>query len=515
MLKEGWDVTNLYTIVPLRAANARTLIEQSIGRGLRLPYGKRTGVIAVDRLNIIAHDKFQEIIDEANRPDSTIRLQQVILSSEQLDRKLESVVSQSALSAQLGIGTTQRHQNSPSNKTQTNIAPLYSNPVEQKIAQLTYQAIQNLAKKTDILPSASYLSNVDVQKSLVEEVMSIATPVQLELEGIRERPNIEAIVAKTSQVDAAQTIDIPRILVVPKEEVKSGYKPFHLDLATLNFSAPTEELWIQHLRINKLVILGLGKGGIEEKRLEDFIVSGLIDFDDISYDNHANMLYNLASQTVQHFLKYLTEDDTRKVLRLHQREIARFIHSQMQNHYWEDTVDYDVVINSGFTELKESAYSAEKDVAPLDYRQAPTDKSNMARYLFAGYSRCLYQVQKFHSDSERKLAIILERESIKWFRPAKGQFQIFYKLGTDHFEYQPDFVAETDKCIYMLEPKAKNEMTTPEVAAKTDAAVKWCKNATNHSKTYNSKPWKYLLMPHDIIAENMTLSLLSSQFEIK
>ena len=48
MLKEGWDVTNLYTIVPLRAANARTLIEQSIGRGLRLPYGKRTGVEAVD-----------------------------------------------------------------------------------------------------------------------------------------------------------------------------------------------------------------------------------------------------------------------------------------------------------------------------------------------------------------------------------------------------------------------------------------------------------------------------------
>ena len=39
MLKEGWDVTNLYTIVPLRAAKARTLVEQSIGRGLRLPFG--------------------------------------------------------------------------------------------------------------------------------------------------------------------------------------------------------------------------------------------------------------------------------------------------------------------------------------------------------------------------------------------------------------------------------------------------------------------------------------------
>src|SRR5207237_4908633 len=74
MLKEGWDVTNRYTIVPLRAANARTLIEQSIGRGLRLPYGKRTGVTAVDRLNIVAHDRFQEIVDEANNPNSPIRL---------------------------------------------------------------------------------------------------------------------------------------------------------------------------------------------------------------------------------------------------------------------------------------------------------------------------------------------------------------------------------------------------------------------------------------------------------
>ena len=73
MLKEGWDVTNLYTIVPLRAANARTLIEQTIGRGLRLPYGKRTGVTAVDRLNIVAHDRFQEIVDDANKPDSPLR----------------------------------------------------------------------------------------------------------------------------------------------------------------------------------------------------------------------------------------------------------------------------------------------------------------------------------------------------------------------------------------------------------------------------------------------------------
>ncbi len=103
MLKEGWDVTNLYTIVPLRAANARTLIEQSIGRGLRLPYGKRTGVAAVDRLNIVAHDKFQEIIDEANRGDSPIRLKQVILEAPSADDKKVSVQVGSGAMTRLGL----------------------------------------------------------------------------------------------------------------------------------------------------------------------------------------------------------------------------------------------------------------------------------------------------------------------------------------------------------------------------------------------------------------------------
>ncbi len=96
MLKEGWDVTTLYTIVPLRTANAHTLIEQSIGRGLRLSYGRKTGVIAVDRLSIVVHDKLQEIADEANRFDSPIRLQQVILAEDEINRKTKTVVSQIA-----------------------------------------------------------------------------------------------------------------------------------------------------------------------------------------------------------------------------------------------------------------------------------------------------------------------------------------------------------------------------------------------------------------------------------
>jgi len=72
-------------------------------------------------------------------------------------------------------------------------------------------------------------------------------------------------------------------------------------------------------------------------------------------------------------------------------------------------------------------------------------------------------------------------------------------------------VAEVDQVIYMLEPKARNEMNDAEVLAKGDAAVKWCKQASDHAATHGGKSRKYLLIPHDAIAENMTISGLASQ----
>jgi type III restriction enzyme len=132
--------------------------------------------------------------------------------------------------------------------------------------------------------------------------------------------------------------------------------------------------------------------------------------------------------------------------------------------------------------------------------------------FFGGFKRCLFSKQKFQSDTERKLAIILDREATKWFKPAKGQFQIYYKLGIELPEYVPDFVVETDKCIFMMEPKARNDMESAEVQAKKDAAVKWCAHATKHSTENGGKPWKYVLLPHDAIMENMSVSGLVNQY---
>lgn len=510
MLKEGWDVTNLYTIVPLRAANARILIEQSIGRGLRLPYGKRTGVTAVDRLNIIAHDKFQEIINEANRPDSAIHLKAVILDDDDFSQKTATIVSQSQLATKLGL--------KPSDATGStkvagqDVQPIFSKPEEQKVAQIAYEIIRKLENQPTTVPTLAHLKNPEIQAAIVKAVKEQHRPTQMELEGVTEQPDFAAVVAKTVELVTQQTIDIPRILVVPKGEVKAGFKPFTLKLDALKYPAVSDELWIQHLRTSQLEVVTMDNGGIEEKRLEDYVVSGLMDFDDISYDYQADLLYDLAAQTVKHFCSYLSEDDAHKVLRCYQRPIAQFIHAQMQDHCWEDAVDYEVVVSKGYMELKPSAYTYSANEPPADYRVSPDDKSNMSKYVFGGFKRCLYPVQKFASEAERVLAVIIDRDAVKWFKPAKGQFQIFYKQGADHLEYQPDFVAETKDAIYMLEPKASNQMDDAIVLAKKEAAIRCCKYSSDYAATNGGKPWRYVLIPHNAIAVNMTLDGLARQF---
>jgi type III restriction enzyme len=388
------------------------------------------------------------------------------------------------------------------------IPPVFTKPAEQQVAQLAFEAIRRLENQPTMVPSVEHLKSPEIQAAIVKAVEEQLKPAQLELEGMAEKPDVASVVARTVDLVMQQTINIPRILVVRKGEM-SSFKPFTLKLDSIRYQPGTDELWVQYLRTREAETVVMGRDNARERRLEDYIVSGLVDFNDISYDDHADLLYDLAGQAVARFRSYLAEGEVADVLRCYQKPIAKFIHAQMQEHYWEDVVDYEVKISKGFTELKPSAYTYSVQEPTADYRVAPTDKSNMTKYLFNSFQRCLYSVQKFASDAERRLAVILERDAIKWFKPAKGQFQLLYRHDA---EYQPDFVAETDDTIYMLEPKMRKEMNDAIVIAKKEAAVKWCALATDYSATNGGKPWCYVLIPHDEIAVNITLAGLAARF---
>jgi type III restriction enzyme len=65
MLKEGWDVKNIFVIVSLRPSVSETLTEQTLGRGLRLPYGKYTDEEILDTLEVLTHSQYERLLTEA------------------------------------------------------------------------------------------------------------------------------------------------------------------------------------------------------------------------------------------------------------------------------------------------------------------------------------------------------------------------------------------------------------------------------------------------------------------
>jgi hypothetical protein len=78
-LKEGWDVKTIYTIIPLRASVSDILTEQTIGRGLRLPFGRavsrdeglseqeREYLLDIDTLEIMSHEKYSAVLAKARQ----------------------------------------------------------------------------------------------------------------------------------------------------------------------------------------------------------------------------------------------------------------------------------------------------------------------------------------------------------------------------------------------------------------------------------------------------------------
>ena len=60
--------------------------------------------------------------------------------------------------------------------------------------------------------------------------------------------------------------------------------------------------------------------------------------------------------------------------------------------------------------------------------------------------------------------------------------------------------------ILMAETKARNELQSPEVAAKAEVAKRWVGHASDHAASVGGKPWKYLLIPHDAVNESKRLT---------
>lgn len=506
MLKEGWDVSNLYTIVPLRAANATILIEQTIGRGLRLPFGgKRTGETNIDKLTVIAHDNFDAIIAEAQKPDSLLnKMSFVEYDEEQVKEKTIATTSFSKTEKEIQEEQTKvdaivdvQQKQSAQNQVDAKKAIISVLPTLNKMPEIT--KIEDLAKpevKTKVIEQIEEKFNQGQGNLFADEIVKEAKIIY------------EKVVSNYKK----QTIEIPRMDLV-QGDAHAYFEDFELDTSAFQFRALQEEIIRINLanptEIENLRAISSGNYGNPIKN----IIAELLNYPDVDYDNNAELLHKLARQAYGAIeASNSNEKDIKKAVFQFKKIIADRIYIQMKKRFKIEYSNYEKPNVLPFTKIESHNFSALANNGFKDYRDIISPVSSVPKFVFTGFEKACHFEYKFDSNTEKELAYILEndRNVLKWLRPASNQFRIYWDNNSKR--YEPDFVAETEDAIYIIETKSRDKMQDSDVVQKANAAKTYCQYATEYNLENGGKPWYYLLVPHDEIRTTTSLSYLVSIF---
>jgi type III restriction enzyme len=253
------------------------------------------------------------------------------------------------------------------------------------------------------------------------------------------------------------------------------------------------------------------KKGVMYGKPEKLIISELINYSEVDYDSNADLLHKLARQSMQALQENLKEGEDLNILVFQWRgAIARKIYLQMMAYFSLNEPEYIKPNVRPYTRIEEWNFTTLKNEGRKDFRDDSLPAVQVPKYIFSGFEKACHFEYKFHSRTEQTLSIILEsdREVIKWLRPAPNQFRIYWHHNSRL--YEPDFVVETEDSIYLVETKRADEVESNEVQSKAQAALQYCKYATEYTAEYGGKPWKYVLIPHDEVTKTSSFKAVTS-----
>lgn len=482
-LKEGWDVNNLFTIIPLNAAKSDILAMQTIGRGLRLPFGFITGDEDIDTLDIVAHEHYRELVDEIKNSD--------IFRYRDLDRTgvepTDTVdVSSPVDDAQLSLfdqlvtdtGTlTFREADNP--QTQQNLYDAYLRTFGPGRQRQTSEADDNQISLFD-LPAQDGSSAGDQTPAIPEPA---PTPA-----GDKKPMSKEEFVQKFREY-SGRAISVPKILVQTTSEVK--FNRFQVRRTIQDFEVAMAKIE-RFDAVNQQFLAAVDAQILEVEDAMNTLACMLLDsIPELSYDD-ADFIIDVADQ----YLAQIEgdEEDKRKIVRRYATLIVSDIRAQIFEHVERKTQDIHTV-QKDLILFRRFVKNIRKD-GRVRFDRPFTDKANIRKYLFTGYKKGYYTENGFDSDTERLFSIILEEdpEVIRWIKPPLNQLGLFWQAGQ---QYNPDFLVETATHKYMVEVKAANEVTAQDVVAKAREGIRWCRFASTADPDH--KPWVYRLITDENI----------------
>jgi len=393
-LKEGWDVKTIYTIIPLRASVSDILTEQTIGRGLRLPFGRqvsrdeglsegeRKELLDIDTLEIMSHEKYSAV----------------------------------------------------------------------------------LAKVKEVLDAVGVVTDDGIQLEGREIVPDGDQKYHLNI------PKIQA------KFHSEEEIDLTQVRVNFERFEDLDVKLVGADLATLeerDYEKILEEC--NGSLINffvRILIEETDEFDIRDKgRLQQFVQT---------YINKAQVATGGKD----------------KVLFKHRGKIAQDMLSQIREKIAEKTsIDY--VVTDKMVELRSYWRNVPKGYVEKDRNVVV--ETELTHNIIGGYTKTTFSKNFFESKQEKWLSDILDRddEVVRWVRPPTGQLPITYKGGN----YNPDFIVEAkfDR-FFVVEVKARDEITDEDVQAKAKGGVAWCRAMGKAT----GRAWEYKIVPHDAVKSTLS-----------
>ena len=532
MLKEGWDVANIYTIAPIRSSASEILTEQTIGRGLRLPYGERTGNKNVDRVMIVAHDNYAKVIEGARKSKliQPSNIESVSTEDTKVVKEVIEVQSTFVASIQEQIkGSSAIMQEIEAQATKA-VSAVISDDTPDDVKEATIQSKKN--EYVEILAKQEASKN-----SFAEHYQHARSGPSVEIpfgEGTlfnafseRAKQELDNIGRISGQTIAVRNIPIPRLMLTPHYG-ELIIEDFNLDTKRLSRYATKTSILEERLQgsqetdlfgninegareteITRVSSLGEGR----KQSPENTIIAVLCDNEHplIDYDEQKELLLKLSKQAVTHYKSFVNDENALKmVVENNVWQIAKEIYDQILEH--KEFVS-DGYLESGIREPK--PYLEQYNLSLVQNEKPVTLESQLDRFsrdkIYTGFSKACHSMYRFDSSDEVRMAYLLDKDpSVEdWLRPAPNQFEGLYwrdESGNSQHRYEPDFVVEFKHEIVMIEVKPSMEINTPDVQEKKNTAEKYCELVSKNIGSFGIvKPWRYAIVATDRITISSTI----------
>jgi len=439
-LKEGWDVKNVYVIASMRASVSKILTEQTLGRGLRLPFGVYTGNEFLDTLEVLAHERYEALLKKRNVLNEqfvSYRTAPVVSIDRHGDKKIRQKTTEfsaevetisspagTAITGKPSVGTIEERTKAGQNAALIiQLAP--SDPFPVPVVQV---------QRTRELWSLAKITDTDPYKKLGEAIAQDPdTQLRRTLLTAEVEQTDEGLQAAISMTEAA-------------DDISGSHPTLPLDQARRK---------VRDIVLRSDIVPARPKEKKHLDRLLDAFVEPMV-------DKAPEILSAYPSRSAN--------------------RLIGLIRKSYGQHRSKPVFDSTVVLTQPF------GMRTGKDGATKKRRNE--FKRGQA---YEGFKKSMYMHDWFDSEPERAVANLLDGDKMvkRWVRLQRGDLPITW-TGTGS-NYHPDFIAVDNQGGYwIIEVKADKDLESDEVVGKENAA----REAVNHFNVDDAvdATWHYLLV---------------------